>query len=157
MLRLQCRDIILLFCVFRWQGQDLPCTKDWPQGHCWHKWCRWCLCRRYVLLLLFCTFFFVIIFWSWVFPVFCVGFCWSLSSCAAGFLSELVQEKPLDQCVKAAHYAANVIIRRAGCTFPEKPDFKWWLSGQLYHQPKTSSCQIQFWPISSAVFHQYHH
>ncbi|XP_026211334.1 adenosine kinase a isoform X1 [Anabas testudineus] len=41
-----------------------------------------------------------------------------------GFLSELVQEKPLDQCVKAAHYAANVIIRRAGCTFPEKPDFK---------------------------------
>ncbi|KAK1904968.1 Adenosine kinase [Dissostichus eleginoides] len=41
-----------------------------------------------------------------------------------GFLSGLVQDKPLDQCVKAAHYAANVIIRRAGCTFPEKPDFK---------------------------------
>ncbi|CAJ1067542.1 adenosine kinase isoform X2 [Xyrichtys novacula] len=41
-----------------------------------------------------------------------------------GFLSELVQDKPLDQCVKAAHYSANVIIRRAGCTFPEKPDFK---------------------------------
>ncbi|XP_049926892.1 adenosine kinase isoform X1 [Epinephelus moara] len=41
-----------------------------------------------------------------------------------GFLSELVQERPLEQCVKAAHYAANVIIRRAGCTFPEKPDFK---------------------------------
>lgn len=41
-----------------------------------------------------------------------------------GFLSELVQEKPLDQCVKAAHYAANVIIQRAGCSFPEKPDFK---------------------------------
>ncbi|XP_029376219.1 adenosine kinase isoform X2 [Echeneis naucrates] len=41
-----------------------------------------------------------------------------------GFLSGLVQEKPLDHCVKAAHYAANVIIRRAGCTFPEKPDFK---------------------------------
>uniref|UniRef100_A0A8C6WSG8 Adenosine kinase n=1 Tax=Neogobius melanostomus TaxID=47308 RepID=A0A8C6WSG8_9GOBI len=40
-----------------------------------------------------------------------------------GFLSELVQEKPLDKCVKAAHYAANVIIQRAGCTFPEKPDF----------------------------------
>ncbi|KAM9365439.1 adenosine kinase isoform 2-T2 [Pholidichthys leucotaenia] len=40
-----------------------------------------------------------------------------------GFLSELVQEKPLEQCVKAAHYAANVIIRRAGCSFPEKPDF----------------------------------
>ncbi|CAN9499865.1 unnamed protein product [Ophioblennius macclurei] len=41
-----------------------------------------------------------------------------------GFLSELVRDKPLDQCVKAAHYAANVIIRRGGCTFPEKPDFK---------------------------------
>nr|XP_020457510.1 adenosine kinase-like isoform X2 [Monopterus albus] len=41
-----------------------------------------------------------------------------------GFLSELVQEKPLDQCVKAAHYAASVVIRRTGCTVPEKPDFK---------------------------------
>ncbi|XP_054455961.1 adenosine kinase isoform X2 [Anoplopoma fimbria] len=40
-----------------------------------------------------------------------------------GFLSGLVQDKPLDQCVKAAHYAANVIIKQAGCTFPEKPDF----------------------------------
>uniref|UniRef100_A0A8C7MP69 Adenosine kinase n=1 Tax=Oncorhynchus kisutch TaxID=8019 RepID=A0A8C7MP69_ONCKI len=40
-----------------------------------------------------------------------------------GFLSELVQDKELEQCVKAGHYAANVIIRRAGCTFPEKPDF----------------------------------
>lgn len=45
-------------------------------------------------------------------------------ACGAGFLSQLVQEKPLDQCVKAAHYAANVVIQRAGCTFPEKPDFK---------------------------------
>lgn len=42
----------------------------------------------------------------------------------AGFLSGLVQEKSLDQCVKAGHYSANVIIKRAGCTFPEKPDFK---------------------------------
>uniref|UniRef100_A0A674CX39 Adenosine kinase n=1 Tax=Salmo trutta TaxID=8032 RepID=A0A674CX39_SALTR len=40
-----------------------------------------------------------------------------------GFLSELVQDKELEQCVKAGHYAANIIIRRAGCTFPEKPDF----------------------------------
>ncbi|XP_051935492.1 adenosine kinase-like isoform X1 [Hippocampus zosterae] len=40
-----------------------------------------------------------------------------------GFLSGLVREKTLDQCVRAAHYAANVIIRRLGCTFPEKPDF----------------------------------
>ncbi|XP_076142512.1 adenosine kinase isoform X2 [Alosa pseudoharengus] len=40
-----------------------------------------------------------------------------------GFLSELVQEKTLEECVRAGHYAANVIIRHAGCTFPEKPDF----------------------------------
>uniref|UniRef100_A0A7N9AUT5 Adenosine kinase n=1 Tax=Mastacembelus armatus TaxID=205130 RepID=A0A7N9AUT5_9TELE len=40
-----------------------------------------------------------------------------------GFLSQLVQEKPPNQCVKAAHYAANVIIRQSGCTFPENPDF----------------------------------
>jgi len=41
-----------------------------------------------------------------------------------GFLSELVQEKALEQCVRAGHYAANVIIRQAGCTFPDKPDFR---------------------------------
>ncbi|XP_041734703.1 adenosine kinase [Coregonus clupeaformis] len=40
-----------------------------------------------------------------------------------GFLSELVQEKGFEQCVKAGHYAANVVIRQAGCTFPDKPDF----------------------------------
>ncbi|XP_047668822.1 adenosine kinase isoform X1 [Tachysurus fulvidraco] len=40
-----------------------------------------------------------------------------------GFLSELVQEKSLEQCIRAGHYAANVIIRHSGCTFPEKPDF----------------------------------
>ncbi|XP_062851632.1 adenosine kinase isoform X2 [Trichomycterus rosablanca] len=40
-----------------------------------------------------------------------------------GFLSELVQERSLEQCIRAGHYAANVIIRRSGCTFPEKPDF----------------------------------
>nr|XP_017319224.1 adenosine kinase isoform X2 [Ictalurus punctatus] len=40
-----------------------------------------------------------------------------------GFLSELVQDKPLERCIHAGHYAANVIIRHSGCTFPEKPDF----------------------------------
>lgn len=59
--------------------------------------------------------------------VFC-AFLFKFFLCASGFLSGLVQEKPLNQCVKAAHYAANVIIRRAGCTFPEKPDFKWGFS-----------------------------
>ncbi|XP_058507556.1 adenosine kinase isoform X1 [Solea solea] len=41
-----------------------------------------------------------------------------------GFLSELVQEKPLDLCVRAGHYAGHVIIKQSGCTFPEKPDYK---------------------------------
>ncbi|XP_004407095.1 PREDICTED: adenosine kinase [Odobenus rosmarus divergens] len=40
-----------------------------------------------------------------------------------GFLSQLVSDKPLTECVRAGHYAASVIIRRTGCTFPEKPDF----------------------------------
>jgi len=40
-----------------------------------------------------------------------------------GFLSQLVQEKSIDECVRAACYAANVIIQRSGCTYPEKPDF----------------------------------
>ncbi|XP_061564208.1 adenosine kinase-like isoform X2 [Cololabis saira] len=40
-----------------------------------------------------------------------------------GFLSALVQEQTLEECIRAGHYAANVIIRRVGCTFPEKPDF----------------------------------
>ncbi|KAM8924604.1 adenosine kinase [Pelodytes ibericus] len=41
-----------------------------------------------------------------------------------GFLSQLVSEKPLEECIRAGHYSANVVIRRAGCTLPEKPDFK---------------------------------
>lgn len=42
-----------------------------------------------------------------------------------GFLSQLVLEKPVEECVRAGCYAANVIIQRSGCTYPEKPDFKW--------------------------------
>ncbi|MEE6512080.1 hypothetical protein FKM82_019002 [Ascaphus truei] len=41
-----------------------------------------------------------------------------------GFLSQLVYERPSEECIRAGHYAANVVIRRSGCTFPEKPDFK---------------------------------
>ncbi|CAN1747478.1 Adenosine kinase 2 [Linum perenne] len=41
-----------------------------------------------------------------------------------GFLSQLVQEKPIEECVRAGIYAANVIIQRSGCTYPEKPEFK---------------------------------
>ncbi|KAK6929182.1 Carbohydrate kinase PfkB [Dillenia turbinata] len=41
-----------------------------------------------------------------------------------GFLSQLVQEKPIGDCIRAGCYAANVIIQRSGCSYPEKPDFK---------------------------------
>ncbi|XP_078442172.1 adenosine kinase 2-like [Wolffia australiana] len=41
-----------------------------------------------------------------------------------GFLSQLVLEKPIEECVRAGCYAANVIIQRSGCTYPEKPDFQ---------------------------------
>ncbi|XP_028990479.1 adenosine kinase b isoform X3 [Betta splendens] len=40
-----------------------------------------------------------------------------------GFLSALVQEHALEECIRAGHYAAHVIIRRVGCTFPEKPEY----------------------------------
>ncbi|XP_060559716.1 uncharacterized protein LOC132719811 isoform X2 [Ruditapes philippinarum] len=40
-----------------------------------------------------------------------------------GFLSQLVQKKPLATCVKCGNYAANLVIQRSGCTVPEKPDF----------------------------------
>ncbi|XP_030059069.1 adenosine kinase isoform X1 [Microcaecilia unicolor] len=41
-----------------------------------------------------------------------------------GFLSQLVYDRPLKECIRAGHYAAHVVIRRSGCTFPDKPDFK---------------------------------
>ena len=40
-----------------------------------------------------------------------------------GFLSQLVLQKPIEDCVKAGCYASNVVIQRSGCTYPEKPDF----------------------------------
>ncbi|XP_076911081.1 adenosine kinase 2-like [Bidens hawaiensis] len=39
------------------------------------------------------------------------------------FLSQMVLEKPIAECVRAGCYASNVIIQRSGCTYPEKPDF----------------------------------
>jgi len=38
-----------------------------------------------------------------------------------GFLAQLVLGKSIEECVKYGNYAANVIIQRSGCTFPEKP------------------------------------
>lgn len=40
-----------------------------------------------------------------------------------GFLSQLVYDRPMVECIRAGHYAASVIVKRSGCTFPEKPDF----------------------------------
>ncbi|KAJ6792368.1 adenosine kinase 2 isoform X1 [Iris pallida] len=45
-------------------------------------------------------------------------------SFVGGFLSQLVKEKSIVDCVKAGNYAANVVIQRSGCIFPEKPDFQ---------------------------------
>uniref|UniRef100_A0ACB8ETH2 Uncharacterized protein n=1 Tax=Sphaerodactylus townsendi TaxID=933632 RepID=A0ACB8ETH2_9SAUR len=44
-------------------------------------------------------------------------------SSPSGFLSQLVYDRPLTECIRGGHYAASVIIKRSGCTFPEKPDF----------------------------------
>lgn len=40
-----------------------------------------------------------------------------------GFLSELVKGRSVKDCVQGGHYAANTVIKRSGCTFPDKPDF----------------------------------
>jgi len=40
-----------------------------------------------------------------------------------GFLSQLVQGKPLESCIKAGNYLANLIIQRSGASLPdEKPN-----------------------------------
>ena len=41
-----------------------------------------------------------------------------------GFLAQLVQGASTERCVASANYAANIVIKRQGCTFPEKPEFK---------------------------------
>ena len=40
-----------------------------------------------------------------------------------GFLSQLVLGKTIEQCLQGGHYAANVVIKRSGCTFPSNPEF----------------------------------
>ena len=40
-----------------------------------------------------------------------------------GFLSQLVLEKSVEDAIQGGNYAANVVIKRSGCTFPAKPDF----------------------------------
>jgi adenosine kinase len=46
-------------------------------------------------------------------------------SYVGGFLAGLAQGKDMAECCKAGAYAASVIVQRSGCTFPEKPDYKW--------------------------------
>lgn len=41
-----------------------------------------------------------------------------------GFLSQLALGCSVEECLHGGNYAANVIIKRSGCTFPPKPDFK---------------------------------
>jgi len=40
-----------------------------------------------------------------------------------GFLSQLAQDKPLSECVRAGHFASRTIIQRSGCTFPKECTF----------------------------------
>ncbi|XP_064645293.1 uncharacterized protein LOC135498774 isoform X2 [Lineus longissimus] len=40
-----------------------------------------------------------------------------------GFLAQYVQEKATEECIRCGNYTANLVIKRSGCTFPEKPDF----------------------------------
>ena len=42
----------------------------------------------------------------------------------AGFLSQLLLGKTLEECVNAGHWSAGVIIQRMGCTFPAECEFK---------------------------------
>lgn len=41
-----------------------------------------------------------------------------------GFLSRLALGEPLAKCVDAGHWAAQVILARSGCTFPETCDYQ---------------------------------
>lgn len=40
-----------------------------------------------------------------------------------GFLSQLVLNKSLEEAIHGGNYAANVVIKQSGCTFPQKPSF----------------------------------
>jgi adenosine kinase len=40
-----------------------------------------------------------------------------------GFVSRLSLGKPLADCVKAGHWAAQVVLRRSGCTFPAECEY----------------------------------
>jgi len=41
-----------------------------------------------------------------------------------GYLSQLIQGRPLDKCIDAGMWAARIIIQHSGCTYPPKCDYK---------------------------------
>ncbi|KAG1700855.1 hypothetical protein DVH05_011741 [Phytophthora capsici] len=41
-----------------------------------------------------------------------------------GFISRLALGLPLEECVNAGHWAAQVVLARSGCTFPENCEFQ---------------------------------
>ena len=41
-----------------------------------------------------------------------------------GFLAQLILGKPIAEAVRCGHYAAGVIIRRSGCSFPDTPEYE---------------------------------
>jgi adenosine kinase len=41
-----------------------------------------------------------------------------------GFLSQLTQGQNIEECVRAGHWAAQLIIQRSGCTYPDKCEFE---------------------------------
>jgi len=43
---------------------------------------------------------------------------------AGGFLSRFVKKEPLENCMKAGHWAAAVIIQTRGCQIPEDMVYK---------------------------------
>jgi len=44
-------------------------------------------------------------------------------SFVGGFLAGLILQKPISECVRAAHYIASECVQRSGPTWPEKPNF----------------------------------
>lgn len=42
-----------------------------------------------------------------------------------GFLAEFVRGSPLEECIKCACFAAGVVIKHQGCTFPKHCDYKY--------------------------------
>lgn len=40
-----------------------------------------------------------------------------------GFLSQLAQGKPMDECIRCGHYAANYMIQQSGVTMTQLPNF----------------------------------